>query len=534
MQTKNLDEFKAALPEAWYLPSHSLVYADVDGNFAYFGVALTPIRKNWDGLLPVPGKDGKYEWDGFVPFDTAAVQHERPARVSTTARTTTSCRRSCPATRSPLGYEYSAPYRYERAFEVLSAEEDLRRSPTCSGCSRTPRRCRRARWCRCCARCGRSHAPVRRPPPPRQGWRGGHVAAAQAAAMAGPSADAVRAIDQLLTWNHVLDKTSTAATIYEYWFLRLQPLAYAPRVPEAQRVAFRAFDPRRVVQWMTTPDAAYGASGAIARRRATASCSTPSSRRWPICARPTATTGPTSRGGRSTPRASPIRWPTPRRRGICSTSRPCPRAATPTRSCASSSATETGADQTSGASYAFVFDVKDWDNSTGLNAPGQSAQPLSPHYGDLAPLWGQGRYVPMAFSRAKVDAIASVHADAAAAHRAPASRGHAGTGLPAFEPLQPATFAAHGGQANAWGDYDGDGDLDLFVGFRGRLDRLYRNDNGTFTDVALAVGLGDTSETRAAAWGDYDNDGDLDLYVGYPVNQTRPTSSIATTAPRGS
>ncbi len=72
---------------------------------------------------------------------------------------------------------------------------------------------------------------------------------------------------------------------------------------------------------------------------------------------------------------------------------------------ASSSATESGADQTSGASYAFVFDVKDWDNSTGLNAPGQSAQPLSPHYGDLAPLWGQGIYVPMTFSRAKVDAM---------------------------------------------------------------------------------------------------------------------------------
>jgi hypothetical protein len=189
---------------------------------------------------------------------------------------------------------------------------------------------------------------------------------------------------------------------------------------------------------------------------------------------------------------------------------------------ASSSATETGADQTSGASYAFVFDVKDWDNSTGLNAPGQSAQPLSPHYGDLAPLWGEGKYMPMAFSRARVDAIArstlmlqplTEHLPAAAA---PAP------GLPAFEPLQPATFAAHGGQANAWGDYDGDGDLDLFVGFRGRLDRLYRNDNGTFTDVALAMGLGDTSETRAAAWGDYDNDGDVDLYVGYSVNQTTP------------
>ena len=94
-----------------------------------------------------------------------------------------------------------------------------------------------------------------------------------------------------------------------------------------------------------------------------------------------------------------------RPRAISSPSPPSPKSGDAYTLLASSSATESGADQTSGASYAFVFDVKDWDNSTGLNAPGQSAQPLSPHYGDLAPLWGAGKYVPMAFSRARVDAI---------------------------------------------------------------------------------------------------------------------------------
>ncbi|HSW28144.1 MAG TPA: CRTAC1 family protein [Longimicrobiales bacterium] len=87
--------------------------------------------------------------------------------------------------------------------------------------------------------------------------------------------------------------------------------------------------------------------------------------------------------------------------------------------------------------------------------------------------------------------------------------------LPSFLPLQGDLFSAAGAQPNAWADYDLDGDLDLFVGFRGRANRLYRNDAGTFTDVADSLGLADEEETRAAAWGDYDGDGDLDLYVGF-------------------
>src|SRR5258705_657750 len=92
---------------------------------------------------------------------------------------------------------------------------------------------------------------------------------------------------------------------------------------------------------------------------------------------------------------------------------------------------------------------------------------------------------------------------------------------PRFELVQPELFSPTGGQPNAWADFDNDGDLDQFVGFRGRPNRLYRQDRGRFEDVAAAVGLADTVETRAASWGDFDGDGDLDLYVGFigPRNQ---------------
>jgi len=97
----------------------------------------------------------------------------------------------------------------------------------------------------------------------------------------------------------------------------------------------------------------------------------------------------------------------------------------------------------------------------------------------------------------------------------PSHRRHQAPATPQFERVQPERFAASGAQPNAWADYDNDGDLDLFVGFRYRPSRLYRNDRGTFADVAPQVGLADTVETRAAAWGDFDGDGDFDLFVGF-------------------
>jgi hypothetical protein len=67
--------------------------------------------------------------------------------------------------------------------------------------------------------------------------------------------------------------------------------------------------------------------------------------------------------------------------------------------------------------------------------------------------------------------------------------------------------------AASFEDYDLDGDPDLYVANDFGRNNLYRNDGGTFVDVAPAAGVEDVSAGMGVAWGDHDGDGRFDLYV---------------------
>jgi enediyne biosynthesis protein E4 len=83
------------------------------------------------------------------------------------------------------------------------------------------------------------------------------------------------------------------------------------------------------------------------------------------------------------------------------------------------------------------------------------------------------------------------------------------------------------GTGMAWGDYDGDGDQDLYsthwsTNFSNPSNALFANQgDGTFFDVAPEAGVDEPGNSVAAAWADYDNDGDLDLYVADFFDQDR-------------
>ncbi len=69
------------------------------------------------------------------------------------------------------------------------------------------------------------------------------------------------------------------------------------------------------------------------------------------------------------------------------------------------------------------------------------------------------------------------------------------------------------GMGAAWGDYDNDGLLDLYVTNYGRSVLYHNNGDGTFTDVTDRAGVANHRWGMTPVWFDYDNDGYLDLYV---------------------
>ena len=99
------------------------------------------------------------------------------------------------------------------------------------------------------------------------------------------------------------------------------------------------------------------------------------------------------------------------------------------------------------------------------------------------------------------------------------------SGVAFFTPLTDITPATdlHDSQLYSWADYDNDGDLDAYVlNYTSLPNYLYRNNgNGTFARITTAGAIvTDVGQSHGCAWGDFDNDGDLDVYVARDGGQT--------------
>ncbi len=100
-----------------------------------------------------------------------------------------------------------------------------------------------------------------------------------------------------------------------------------------------------------------------------------------------------------------------------------------------------------------------------------------------------------------------------------------------FTELVTANFPRLSSGSVDWGDYDNDGDLDvLLTGYTGSVDisKIYTNANGVFTEL-ISANLTGVSYS-STAWGDYDNDGDLDVLLSGYTGNARVTKIYTNTA----
>jgi penicillin amidase len=390
--------------DGWKVPSENLVYADIDGNIGWIAAGLAPVRPNWNGLLPVPGQDGKYEWSGFLKAaDLPQVFNPASGFVATANHNILP-----PGYSKLLGYEFSAPYRFLRIAEVLrsGAQEGRRFTVVDFERLQHDELSVVAR-----AVCGAL----------KQARESAGRSAAASGAMTSPRADQAAAM--LAGWNHVLAKDSAAAALYETWLPRLTRAFSEALAPEPERAG--AADRMSTDRLLAVLDRAGLLDEApLADRWVDGSprpgpAATPHAvpdervRRLAI----DVLTGPAleaawnETAARMGPDPGVWAWGrihrvyfehplafTAERKAVLNLP-DVPRGGDGT----TPNATGAGARQTSGASYREVIDLADWDRSTTTNVPGASGQAESPHYADLLPLWAEGRYHPLVFSREAVE-----------------------------------------------------------------------------------------------------------------------------------
>lgn len=374
MRARDLKEFRAAIAR-FNAPSLNHLYADTSGNIAWLPFGMTPVRRNWDGLLPVPG-DGRFEWDGFVGIDDMPMVVNPDCGYLYTANEA-----NLPADWDHdafrIGYEWLEKSRALRIGEVM--EKEPRHSIAAAVALQTDVVSIPA---------GRLRHLLA-----RLDVNGGDLA---------------RAVDLLLGWDGALHADSAAGALSEIWFTHhVKPALFRLFVPVAAlRPLMEPGDVEGLLHALENPDPRYfGAAPEAARDRLLAATllaafqdaaarlgPDPASWQWgqlhhacfehpltPIAGeawREASDVGPLPKGGSASTVMHAAYRPHDFR-------------------------------VTMGASVRMVLDVGNWDASLCINTPGQSGDRRSPHYRDLAPAWAEGSYVPFLYSREAVEAATS-------------------------------------------------------------------------------------------------------------------------------
>jgi penicillin amidase len=373
LRAKNFDQFKEAIGY-WGAPTLNHVYADVKGNIGWVSGGLAPIRPNWDGLLPVPG-DGRFEWAGRWKGEQLPWVYNPGSGYMTTSNEM-NLPAGYPYQERKLGFEWSNGSRHQRIDEVMSRANTSGENKLSIEDSMNLQN-------------DAVSIPARR-----------LIGLLKPLSSDDPKTKA--ALGLLTNWNASVDAGVPAAALHEVWFTRhlendFKSAVLSQRAADAMDVP----DPAVMLDTLEHPETRFDGN-AVEKRNQLLLTSLRSAyeemeklqgadaSQWdwgklqfnlsehPFAAivddatRARINVGPIEKNGSPfVPNASGYRVSDFR--------------------------------QMSGPSIRMIVDVGNWDNSKAVNHPGQSGDPDSPHYRDLAPMWRAGHYFPLLYSRKAVE-----------------------------------------------------------------------------------------------------------------------------------
>lgn len=367
------EDFKDA-SHNWGAPPLNLVYADTKGNVGWAASGRTPVRKNWDGLMPVPG-DGRYEWQGFFAKDMLpSVLNPKEGFFATANEYNLPS--GYPAEQRKVAFEWADPTRSIRIKEVLSANSkssllDSMKLQTDSVSAQSRRL----------------------------------VALLKDTPGGASTVNVDHALKLLTSWDGNESVDSPAAAIYEVWALRHLGKAVVAKVtPAAARDIVGNGHIEAIITYLEKPDTRLGPNPIEARNAIfieTLKAATDELAQR-LGGEPRTWAWGRLHQAKWDPAISVLADPQLKAQMAIGPLQTPGSASTPRAQSYRASDFNVSA----GASVRMVMDVGAWDNSMVMNTPGQSADPYSAHYRDLFPLWAEGRYVPLAFSREAVDRVA--------------------------------------------------------------------------------------------------------------------------------
>lgn len=368
-QATTWEEFREACSYS-HLPGENMIWADKKGNIGWQVVGIAPMRKNWSGMVPVPG-DGRYEWAGYLPIKSLPHVFNPDKGFWATAN-----ENLVPQNyehRDAVGWSWAESYRADRINEVLAKN---------------------------------------------QKFSIGDMMRLQADYLSIPARTLIPLLSelkssdkntetarQMLTkWDFVMDKNSVEAAIYKAWEERLEKNCMDLFVPTNGKDLVRYIPLSNIIDWILTARPEFGANSVAGRDE------------FLIKSLKDAISDLTKKLGADMrkwqygqPSYHHVLIKHPMSNAVDAATRkkievgPLPRGgygSTP-------GMTGDGDNQTHGATFRIVADTEDWDKTMFTNSPGQSGNPESKFYSNLFPLWANDKHFPVYFSRELVEKSAS-------------------------------------------------------------------------------------------------------------------------------